>query len=228
MVNNRRSVFNIAQMRNDFETLNMTGVTQVEFDELAEFAKLYQVYEAAQNEVATKLENLDAEFELRYQHNPIHHIDGRMKEPRSLVGKVEKKHLPRTISSVRDNVFDIAGLRVITNYIDDIYTIEKFLTQQDDVKVLKRKDYVANPKESGYRSLHLVVTVPVFLSTGPEITPVEIQIRTIGMDMWASLEHKLRYKTRSEEADNFSQMLGAHANQLFAIEQSMQEIHHQL
>lgn len=197
-------------------------------NQLTQIAQIYQVYESAQREISTKLENLDAEFEVNYNHNPIHHIDGRMKDPQSLVGKIKKKNLAPNVAAVKNNIFDIAGLRVITNYIDDIYTVEKLLSQQDDVEVIKRKDYIKNPKASGYRSLHLVVKVPVFKALEVESIPVEIQIRTIGMDMWASLEHELRYKTDVERAEEFADNLVHNANALFDIEQNFQDIHHEL
>ncbi|MBU7544603.1 GTP pyrophosphokinase family protein [Weissella cibaria] len=228
MINKRQTSVNIEKLKAELTALNARGLAQVEVDEIIQFAKMYQVYEAAQNEVATKLENLDAEFQLNYNHNPIHHMDGRMKSPESLVGKMQKKGLERTVKTLTDNVFDIAGLRVITNYIDDIYTIERLLTHQSDVTVLKRKDYVETPKASGYRSLHLVVTVPVFLSTGVVDTPVEIQIRTVGMDMWASLEHKLRYKTDDDRAEEHAQQLERYAGELFDIERNLQAIHQDL
>ena len=197
-------------------------------DQLTAVAQMYQIYESAQHEISTKLENLDAEFEVNYNHNPIHHIDGRMKDPQSLIGKIQKKGLDLSVDSIKNNIFDIAGLRVITNYIDDIYTVEKLLSQQDDIEVIRRKDYIKNPKESGYRSLHLVVKVPVFKANDVEKVPVEIQIRTIGMDMWASLEHELRYKTDVNRAEEFAANLVDNANALFDIEQNFQEIHHQL
>lgn len=197
-------------------------------NQLTQIAQMYQVYESAQHEILTKLENLDAEFEVNYNHNPIHHIDGHMKDPQSLVGKIKKKNLAPNVDAVKNNIFDIAGLRVITNYIDDIYTVEKLLSQQDDIEVIKRKDYIENPKDSGYRSLHLVVKVPVFKAREVESIPVEIQIRTIGMDMWASLEHELRYKTDVDRAEEFADNLVHNANALFAIEQNFQDIHHEL
>ena len=197
-------------------------------NQLTQIAQMYQVYESAQREISTKLENLDAEFEVNYNHNPIHHIDGRMKDPQSLVGKIKNKNLAPNVAAVKNNIFDIAGLRVITNYIDDIYTVEKLLSQQDDVEVIKRKDYIKNPKASGYRSLHLVVKVPVFKALEVESIPVEIQIRTIGMDMWASLEHELRYKTDVDRAEEFADNLVHNANALFDIEQNFQDIHHEL
>lgn len=226
MINQRASTINVNQMR---DMLSTSGLNiGVEVEELTKFARMYQTYESAQHEIATKLENLDTEFQMNYNHNPIHHLEGRMKDPQSLFGKLQRKNLPMTVDIIPDNIFDIAGIRVITNYIDDIYTVERLLVAQDDVTLLKRKDYVENPKPSGYRSLHLVVEIPVFRSTGVERVPVEIQIRTIGMDMWASLEHKLRYKTDAERAEEFADNLIGYANELNQIEQNFQNIHREL
>jgi putative GTP pyrophosphokinase len=222
---NRKQTINIEKLK---QSLADQDFGDGFIEEISQFAQLYQVYESAQNEVATKLENLDSEFSVNYNHNPIHHLEGRMKDPQSLFGKLDKKGLDTTVDAIKGHIFDIAGIRVITNYIDDIYTVERLLTQQDDVNVLKRKDYVAEPKPSGYRSLHLVVEVPVFMSTGTATTPVEVQIRTIGMDMWASLEHKLRYKTNSVRAEEFAASLIDHAEELNAIEQNFQDIHSEL
>lgn len=226
MINQRRSFMNVKKIRDIFNTSEIN--LGIEAEELAQLARMYQTYESAQQEIATKLENLDAEFQLNYNHNPIHHLEGRMKDPQSLMGKLQRKGLPLDINVIPNEIFDIAGIRVITNYIDDIYTVERLLVAQDDVKLLKRKDYVKDPKPSGYRSLHLVVEIPVFMSTGVKHMPVEIQVRTIGMDMWASLEHKLRYKTDSERAEAFADNLIGYANELNQIEQNFQNIHREL
>ena len=122
---------------------------------------------------------------------------------------------------------DIAGIRVVCNYLEDIYEIERMLVQQEDVELLKRKDYVEHPKENGYRSLHLVVTIPVFLSDSVQITPVEIQIRTIGMDMWASLEHKIRYKNNANTED-YKDRLTECANEITNVEAKMQQMHSEI
>lgn len=226
MINQRRSFMNVKKIRDIFNTSEIN--LGIEAEELAQLARMYQTYESAQQEIATKLENLDAEFQLNYNHNPIHHLEGRMKDPQSLMGKLQRKGLPLDINVIPNEIFDIAGIRVITNYIDDIYTVERLLVAQDDVKLLKRKDYVKDPKPSGYRSLHLVVEIPVFMSTGVKHMPVEIQVCTIGMDMWASLEHKLRYKTDSERAEAFADNLIGYANELNQIEQNFQNIHREL
>ncbi|WP_413476115.1 GTP pyrophosphokinase family protein [Latilactobacillus fuchuensis] len=198
--------------------------------EMQELAHLYQLYQAGANEIGTKLENLDSEFQVNYDHNPIHHMEERMKEVASLLEKLKRKGYERSIESIQNNIFDIAGIRVITNYIDDVYLIEKMLLNQSDVTLVRRKDYIQKPKASGYRSLHIVVAVPVFQSNGAEVVNVEIQIRTIGMEMWASLEHKLRYKTDigADVVAQYSTDLKTYSEELTTIETKMQAIYQQL
>ncbi|WP_125588630.1 GTP pyrophosphokinase [Companilactobacillus jidongensis] len=223
------------------ERQNMLNVNQIEKelgrysddDEIHDISKLvdyYQLCRSAVGEFGTKLENLDADYQVRHNHNPIHHIEVRMKDVGSLIEKLNRKELPIKFESVKDKIFDVGGIRVITNYIDDIYTVEQNLLVQDDVTLLKRKDYIKTPKASGYRSLHLVASVPVFQSDGVQVTPVEIQIRTVGMDMWASLEHKLRYKTEEpdEKVAQYSESLQDYADEINKIENNMQEIFHNL
>ncbi len=152
------------------------------------------LYVAAAREISTKLENLNGEFKITMNRNPIHQIKTRIKTPRSIASKLSRKGFEVSVQSARENLNDIAGVRVICPFIDDIYTIAELLTAQDDIVLLKETDYIRNPKPNGYRSLHLVVTVPVFLSKNTEQVKVEIQIRTIAMDFWASLEHDLAYK----------------------------------
>ncbi|GAX03046.1 GTP pyrophosphokinase [Secundilactobacillus pentosiphilus] len=198
--------------------------------ELRQFFVYYQQCQAGAKEFGTKLENLDSEFEMLDNHNPIHHMETRMKSPRSLIRKLAKKGHAFSFDAIKNNIFDIAGIRVITNYLDDINTVESALTKQSDVTLLKRKDYISHPKPSGYRSLHLVVSVPVFRANGPVATPVEIQLRTVGMDMWASLEHKLRYKTDVKKAkvEQFSDQLKNYSSELNQIETNMQHIFNHL
>lgn len=226
MILERNNMFNIRQINDDLE--RVIGPEYV--TELRNLMRYYRLCQSAVNEVGTKLENLDGEYENEYNHNPIHHMEQRMKSVDSLFNKMKKKHLPKTIAAVENNIFDIGGIRVITNYISDVYTIKENLISQDDVTLLKVKDYIRDPKPSGYRSLHLVVKVPVFLSTGPVETPVEIQIRTVGMDMWASLEHKLRYKTNvpSAKVADFADRLVDDANTIYKVEQNLQTIYREL
>ena len=201
-----------------------------EIDELSKMIKIFQLYQAGQKEISTKLENLDSEFQVNYDYNPIHNMESRMKDMQSLLQKAERKGYALTAESIQKNIYDIAGIRVITNYLDDIYKVEKLLTNQTDVTLLERKDYIKQPNESGDSSLHIIVKVPVFQSKGPIDVPVEIQIRTVGMDMWASLEHKLRYKTNvdSKLVDKYGDQLKGYADELEQIEKGMQEIHKDL
>lgn len=198
------------------------------FDNMLQFVELNHVYSSALEEITTKLKILDDEFQVIHKHNPIHHMERRVKGARSLLSKLERKNLPVTVESAKTNILDIAGMRVICNYIEDIYVLEKLLLKQEDIKLLKRKDYIENPKGNGYRSLHIVVSVPVFLSKSTEHTPVEIQIRTIGMDMWASLEHKMRYKNTKKDTGAYMALLQECAFEISNVENKMQDMHNDI
>ena len=176
-------------------------------EELTEFVNLMQVYEGAMYEISTKLEILDSEFQVRFSHDPIHHMERRLKSVNSILGKLKRKTLPVTVSSIKDNLFDVAGIRVICNYRDDVYSVSNYLSAQNDISVLRVKDYIKNPKQNGYRSLHVIYAVPVFLSSGAHYTPVEVQFRTIAMDFWASLDHQMKYKKDVEDASEISEEL---------------------
>lgn len=166
-----------------------------------DFITMRQLYGAAIKEIRTKLEILDDEFHVKFDHNPIHHMEYRLKTPKSIAGKLRKKQLEFSTESIRENLTDIAGVRVICNYLDDIYHIARLLVKQDDITLVRTRDYIKNPKSNGYRSLHLVVRVPVFLAESTEYVPVEVQIRTIAMDFWASLEHQLKYKSETQPSE---------------------------
>ena len=204
-------------------TLQEQGIAQ-----LQEYQAMRQLYNGAIREITTKLENLDDEFSTRYAHNPIHHMESRLKSLKSIVGKLQRKGLPLTLASAQKELYDIAGVRVICNYIDDIYDLADMLCGQGDVAVLRRRDYIQEPKPNGYRSLHLTVRIPVFLSTGSVGVPVEIQIRTIAMDFWASLEHQLRYKAEHTVPPSLRAQLKACAEESAALDLRMQEIYRQL
>ena len=192
---------------------------------IRKFSARMQLYRGGIREISTKLEILDEEFRSKFSYNPIHHIESRLKSMKSIVKKIRAKGLEVTIDSITDNITDIAGVRVICNYIDDIYRVAEMLTAQDDVKLVRVRDYIKKPKETGYRSLHLIVEIPVFLSTGPVPVPVEIQIRTIAMDFWASLEHKLRYKTGNEVDNDLRERLLNCADEISQLDAEMQDIH---
>ena len=196
-------------------------------DQITEFVDQMQVYEGAMYEISTKLEILDDEFQVRFSHDPIHHMERRLKSINSIIGKLERKGLAISVESVKDNLFDVAGIRVICNYRDDVYSVSNYPSSQSDFQVLRVKDYIKNPKQNGYRSLHVIYAVPVFLSSGAHYTPVEVQFRTIAMDYWASLEHALRYKTDLPDTklNEHSQTLLDCSRSLQNIEVQMQNIH---
>ena len=187
-------------------------------------ADLRMRYSAAIKEVSTKLEVLDNEFSVKHDYNPIHHMECRLKSIKSIVEKIERKGWPMELESVY-RLTDFAGIRVICNYIDDVYTVERSLLRQDDVTLIRKTDYIKNPKESGYRSLHLVIEVPIFLTDRTCSMPVEIQIRTIAMDTWASLEHELKYKRTDEMPGYVAQELKNCAKAMHEVDATMERIH---
>ena len=191
---------------------------------IQDFLNQMMIYNSGIKEIRTKLEILDEEFQTKYSYNPIHHIDSRLKSIKSIMEKIKEKKLEVTVENIRANVTDIAGIRVICNYLDDIYKVEKLLLTQSDVTLLRRRDYIKEPKASGYQSLHLIVEVPIFLSDGAIPIPVEIQIRTIAMDFWASLEHKLKYKTDNDVAEDLRYRLKICARAIQELDTEMQNI----
>lgn len=190
------------------------------------FDLFYSEYDAAIREMSTKIEILSKEFEVRNDYSPIHHVEKRLKTPDSIDEKLRRLELPITIPDARENIFDIAGLRIICNFVDDVYQVAKLLTSQDDIEVIVEKDYIKNPKENGYRSLHYRLTVPVFFSDHKVIVPCEVQIRTVAMDFWASLEHNLRYKQNNEGkmSDKVNMELKACAEVSANLDRRMQKI----
>ncbi len=165
------------------------------------------LYNAALKEINTKIEILNDEFVQVHNYNPIEHVKSRIKSAESIVRKLKRNGYEVTIENMNKYLNDIAGIRIICSFTSDIYTIAEMISNQSDVKILQIKDYIANPKENGYKSYHMVVTVPIFLSDGPAETKVEIQIRTIAMDFWASLEHKMYYKFEGNAPLNIKQDL---------------------
>lgn len=158
------------------------------------FRELMAYYECAIMEVETKFNVLNKEFSLRYDRNPIETIKSRLKSPESIMGKLQRKKIPFSTEEIEDKLMDIAGVRVICAFPEDIYLLRDCLLKQDDIDLLVEKDYIANPKPNGYRSLHLIVETPIFLHDQKKLMKVEVQFRTIAMDFWASLEHRIYYK----------------------------------
>ncbi len=188
------------------------------------FKTIMLLYECAVKEITTKLEILDRELAHLNPRNPIAMIKSRVKQPQSIVDKLVRENHPITVDSLNENMHDIAGVRVICSYIDDIYTIAGMIAEQDDIIVIEVKDYIENPKENGYRSLHMIIEIPVFLSDGKHYTKVEIQIRTIAMDFWASLEHEIRYKKNIKNIEDVSESLLDCAETIAKTDQKMLDI----
>ena len=188
---------------------------------------LMAYYQCAIMEVETKFKVLNEQFSLQYDRNPIESIKTRLKSMEGILKKLRKKDLPISLHSIEQEIRDIAGIRVICSFEKDIYLLADFLLEQDDITLIEKKDYIRHPKESGYRSLHLIVEVPIFLANEKRPMKVEVQLRTIAMDMWASLEHKLRYKKNipAEEAEGLSKELKECAETIAAIDKRMNEIH---
>lgn len=182
-------------------------------------------YSSAMREVQTKLEILDDEFQMRHKRNPIHHIECRMKSIQSMMDKLRRKNYAVSMASAVENLSDIAGIRVVCSYVQDVYTVARLLTSQDDVKLLETRDYIRHPKGNGYRSLHLIIEIPVFLQDGRVDVPVEVQLRTIAMDFWASLEHAMRYKAQGFVPEDISQELMEVGADIAAIDCRMQRLH---
>lgn len=156
--------------------------------------ELMTYYKCAIMEIETKFHVLDEQFSLRHNRNPIKTISSRLKSPMSIYEKLRRKNLPTDLKTIEETLFDVAGIRIICSFVDDIYMLRDCLLSQDDIHLIQEKDYIKNPKENGYRSLHLIVEVPIFLQSEKRLMKAEIQLRTIAMDSWASLEHSLRYK----------------------------------
>ena len=189
-----------------------------------EYAKIIGVYEAGIREINARLQTLDSEFSFKHMHNPIHHIETRVKSLSSIVKKLHDTGIPISIDNAKKNLHDIAGVRVVCCYVDDIYKIADLLLKQDDISLILEKNYIRNPKPNGYRSLHIVVDVPVYMSQGKLYIPVEIQIRTVAMDFWATLEHGIRYKATDEVPQSIVEQLRSCADVITETDYKMQAI----
>ena len=191
------------------------------FDLLEQFMELMMRYSAAIREVRTKFEVLNDEFSLRNSRNPIESISSRVKRPMSIVGKLRRRGLPLTVEAIEQFLNDVAGVRVICSFIDDIYAVAEMFARQDDVTVLEVKDYIRKPKPNGYRSYHMIVEIPVFFSDCKRPMRVEIQLRTVAMDFWASLEHQMKYKKNSADRPEISAELKSCAETIAATDARM-------
>lgn len=192
------------------------------------FEELLTMYGCAIQEVNTKLEVLSREMSVRRNRNPIETIKYRIKKPKSIAEKLIRNGYPVTIDSVMENLNDVAGVRVICSFVDDIYTVAGMLARQDDVHLVAVKDYIKNPKPNGYRSYHMIIEIPVFFSDRKQFMKVEVQIRTMAMDFWASLEHHVKYKKDIEDSEKIAERLKKCADVISATDIEMQNIAEQI
>ncbi len=190
----------------------------------APYRELMAYYRCAMMEVTTKFDVLNEELSLQYDRNPIESIKTRLKSPESIVEKMSRRGYPLTVEGIEQNLNDVAGVRVITAFPSDIYKLADALLKQDDILLLQRKDYIVSPKPNGYRSLHLIVETPIFLHDQKKFMRVEVQFRTISMDWWASLEHKIRYKKEIQAEDYVQRELFECAQTAAALDLRMERI----
>ncbi len=186
---------------------NVIEIPDSFLDEAARFREMMMMYMCAIREVKTKLEVLNDDLAIKNQRNPIQMIKSRVKKPASIVEKLKRRGHPVSVNSIVEHLDDVAGVRVICSFVDDIYTIAEMLARQDDVNVLIVKDYIRSPKVNGYRSYHMIIEIPVFFSDRKQKIRVEVQIRTIAMDFWASLDHQMKYKKNLDDSGEISEEL---------------------
>ena len=198
------------------------------FEKISNLRELLLTYNSAMREVTTKLEILNDELSVRNRRNPIQFIKSRVKTPMSIVDKLQKLEKEISVESVMTSLNDVAGIRVIASFVDDVYEIADMLTKQDDVFLIEAKDYIKNPKPNGYRSYHLIVEVPVFFSDKKQFVRVEIQIRTVAMDFWASLEHQLKYKENIKNSEEIEAELRQCAETIANTDMKMMSIRNKI
>ena len=207
---------------------DLANVPDGMLDYARQFQQSMMMYSCAIREVKTKLEVLNDELSIRNKRNPIEMINSRVKKPESIIEKLTRRGLSLDIDSMMTNLNDIAGVRVICSFVDDIYDIATMLINQDDVKIIEIKDYIKNPKPNGYRSYHMIIEIPVFFSDKKQFMRVEVQIRTIAMDFWASVEHKIKYKKEVEGAEEIIKELKECADIISSTDDRMQNIRKRL
>lgn len=207
----------------------MGAYKNVQFEEVKELknglVRFMMSYKFALDEMNTKIDILKQEFQYIHDYNPIEHVKSRLKSPESIIRKIARKGHDFSLAAVKENIRDIAGIRITCSFISDIYEISEMLQKQKDIKVIECKDYIKNPKSNGYQSLHLILQIPVFMSDREELVDVEIQIRTIAMDFWASLEHKIYYKYNKEVPQEIKDELKEAADTADQLDKKMEKIH---
>ena len=220
----RDEKYDIGHYETDYMTDEDVGRLLKITEQAEQFEVMMMEFDCAMAKVRTKLENLNKEMALKNRRNPFEYIKYRLKSPKSIYGKLKVKGVPFTVENIENTINDVAGLRVICSFIDDIYGIRDSFDMQDDVEILQEKDYIASPKENGYRSLHLIVRVPIFLSNEKKYMNVEVQFRTIAMDFWASVEHKMKYKREIRNAEIIVEELRYSADLIKQLDRRMLQI----
>lgn len=193
-----------------------------------ELTRFMMAYKFALDEMTTKINILKDEFNYIHEYNPIEHVKSRLKSPGSIFSKVQRKGLDYTLESIKENIKDIAGMRITCSFISDIYEISRMIANQKDIRIIEYKDYIKNPKPNGYQSLHMIVEIPIFMSDHEELILVEIQIRTIAMDFWASLEHKIYYKYNKEIPQKMLDELKTTAEMAAHLDNKMEGLHKEM
>lgn len=209
------TAYDLMKETNAFEYARLIGM---------KFSRLMSYYKCAIMEVETKFKVLDEEYSLRYDRTPINSIKSRLKKPTSIIEKLERRNIPVSVDAMEENLNDIAGIRVVCSFKEDVYALAEALLKQDDITLIEKKDYIKNPKENGYKSLHLIVAVPIFLENEKRIMKVEVQLRTIAMDCWASLEHQLHYKKDRELSSDMERELLECASLSTLLDDKMDEL----
>ncbi|MCI7012490.1 MAG: GTP pyrophosphokinase family protein [Eubacteriales bacterium] len=199
-----------------------------EFGDIQQLRELQYLHTSALRALRLKFEVLNGEFQLHHARNPIHHIESRLKSPASMAAKLQSRGHEVSIENAKQYLNDIAGVRVVCRFLEDVYDVEKAFMMQEDVKLIEREDYIAHPNFNGYRSLHLDVEIPVYLSSTIEYARAEIQIRTIAQDFWASLEHDLRYKCCKDIPEHISKEMYSVADEIAAIDRRMQHMNYEI
>lgn len=216
----RESIAVVDVAENAAELIEVSQLEQIG----QKFSFLMACYRCAIMEVETKIRVLNETLSQQYDRNPIETIKTRLKHPRSIADKLRRKGLAQTVANIEGNLNDVAGVRVICSFPEDVYLIARYLLQQDDVELVSSKDYIRHPKGNGYRSLHLIIETPIFLADEKKLMRVEVQLRTIAMDFWASLEHKLRYKKDLDCAEEIAEELKECAEESARLDARMQHI----
>lgn len=214
--------------RREVRNMKQESVPLRDFKEINDWETVIFLYKSALKQIDTKIDILNDEFQQRHKYNPIEHIKSRIKTPESIVKKLKRHGYESTIDNMVRYVNDIAGIRITCSFTSDMYLIADMISKQSDITILSIKDYMKNPKESGYRSYHMIVSVPVFLSDSVIETKVEIQIRTVAQDFWATLEHKMHYKFEGNGPESITKELKECAKYIADLDKRMQELNNEI